>query len=186
MQQWKKKRSNMEHYNRQAKSYDVQYVGEQNAKIEDAVNSITFGEDETVLDLGCGTGFLFSCIKDKAGLVVGADLSIKALREAKKRTKNMANVVLVCADVDNTPFLDNIFDKVFAFTVIQNMPQPLETLTEMKRVSKAQSIFVITGLKKVFTTESFVQLLKRAKLRVCTLDTSPQLKGVVAVCINNE
>ncbi|MCW4033778.1 MAG: class I SAM-dependent methyltransferase [Candidatus Bathyarchaeota archaeon] len=185
MQQWNKKRSTMQHYDQQAKIYDVQYVGEQNAKIENALNNITFHENDTVLDLGCGTGFLFNHIKDKVGLVVGTDLSAKALREAKKRTKNMSNIVLVCADADNTPFLDNSFDKVFAFTVIQNMPKPLQTLAEMKRVAKPQSIFVVTGLKKAFSTESFGQLLRHAGLHVCSLDANPQLKGIVVVCKNS-
>jgi ubiquinone/menaquinone biosynthesis C-methylase UbiE len=118
------------------------------------------------------------------GLFVGLDLSQKALREAKKRTKNMSNLFLVRADADHTPFQSNIFDKVFAITVLQNMPKPTQTISEMKRTAKPQATFAVTGLKKKFTQESFVDLLETASLKVVTLNTSKQLKGYVAVCRN--
>ena len=184
MREWKEKRGTLRHYDKQAAIYDTQYLGEQNAKIEDILNSMRLGSNETVLDLGCGTGFLFQHIDKRVGLLVGIDLSQKALRETKKRTKNLSNIVLVRADVDNTPFPDHIFDKVFAITVLQNMPDPIKTITEMKRVGKPRAIFAVTGLKKKFTQESFVDLLERAQLKVVTLNTNQGLKGHVAVCTN--
>ena len=174
----------MRHYDQQARIYDVQYLREQDAKIEDILNNIKFGSNEIVLDLGCGTGFLFQHIAKKVGLLVGIELSSEALREAKKRTKNMPNIVLVRADADYTPFPDRIFDKVFAITLLQNMPEPTKTITEMKRIGKPQAVFSVTGLKKTFTKESFVDLLERAQLKVVTLNTNQQLKGHVAVCTN--
>jgi ubiquinone/menaquinone biosynthesis C-methylase UbiE len=184
MREWKEKRGTMRHYDHQAVIYDVQYLGEQNAKIEDALSSTELKPNEVVLDLGCGTGFLFQHIDKTIRLLVGLDISSKALREAKKRTKNLSNIVLIRADADNTPFLDHIFDKVFAITVLQNMPDPMKTITEMKRVGKPQAIFAVTGLKKKFTQESFVALLERAWLKVVTLKTNQRLKGHVAVCTN--
>ena len=174
----------MRHYDQQAAIYDVQYLGEQDAKIEDILNSIRLGSNELVLDLGCGTGFLFQHINKRVELLVGIDVSSRALREAKKRTKNMPNIVLIRADADNTPFPDHIFDRIFAITLLQNMPNPMKTITEMKRIGKPQAIFAVTGLKKKFTQESFVALLERAWLKVVTLNTNQQLKGHVAVCTN--
>lgn len=182
MWEWKEKRGTMQHYDQQATIYDVQYVGEQNAKIEDILKHMKFDPNEIVLDLGCGTGFLFHYINQKIGFLVGIDMSRNALREAKKRTKNMPNIVLVRADADNIPFLDHSFDKVFAITVLQNMPDLKKTIVEMKRVSKPQAIFAITGLKKKFASKSFVKLLERAQLKVVTLNTNQQLKGYVAIC----
>ena len=59
MQEWNKKRGTMRHYDQQATIYDRQYLGEQNTKIEDILNRMKLGLNELVLDLGCGTGFLF-------------------------------------------------------------------------------------------------------------------------------
>jgi len=186
MQEWNKKRGTMRHYDQQAAIYDRQYVGEQNAKIEDILNRMKLGLNELVLDLGCGTGFLFEHIHKRVEFIVGIDLSQKALREAKKRTKNLQNIALIRADADNTPFPDHIFDKVFAITVLQNMPHPTKTISETKRVGKPQAMFAVTGLKKKFTQESFVDLLERSQLKVVTLNTNPLLKGHVAVCTNAE
>jgi len=174
----------MRHYDREAAIYDVQYLGEQNAKIEYSLSNIRLDSKDVVLDLGCGTGFIFQHIAQKVGLLVGIDASSNALRAAKKRTKNMKNIVLVRADADNTPVQDKIFDKVFAVTVLQNMPEPTKTIIEMKRTGKPQAIFTVTGLKKKFTQESFVDLLERAHLKVITINTNQRLKGHVAVCTN--
>ena len=184
MQEWKEKRGTMRHYDREAAIYDVQYLGEQNAKIEDVLNSIRLDSNELVLDLGCGTGFLFQYIAQRVRLLVGIDVSQNALRVAKKCTKKLQNIVLVRADVDNTPFPDHIYDKVFVVTVLQNMPEPTKTIAEMKRTGKPQAIFAVTGLKKKFTQESFVDLLESSRLKIVTLNTSQRLKGHVAVCTN--
>jgi ubiquinone/menaquinone biosynthesis C-methylase UbiE len=182
MREWKEKLGTMRHYDLQATIYNVQYLGEQDAKIEDILNSLKLESNEAVLDLGCGTGFLFRHINKRVGLLVGVDLSQKALQEAKKRTKNLSNVELVRADADNTPFPDHTFDKVFAITLLQNMPDPTKTLSEMKRAAKPPAVFAVTGLKKKFTQKSFVGLLERVQLNIVTLNTNQQLKGHVAVC----
>ena len=183
MQNWKQKRSNMQHYNLQAPIYDIQYVGEQVSKIEKMLKNMDFGSKEKILDLGCGTGFLFHHITKKAGFIVGVDVSKKGLVHAKKRTKNMPNVGLVCADADNTPFAENVFDKVFAVTVLQNMPDPTKTILEMKRVSKKEAVFAVTGLKKMFSADSFVELLKNSQLELISFNDDQQLKGYVALCV---
>jgi ubiquinone/menaquinone biosynthesis C-methylase UbiE len=186
MREWKQKRGAMRHYDRQAAIYDVQYLGEQSAKIEDALSIAELKPDETVLDLGCGTGFLFQHISKSIRLIVGLDISSNVLREAKKRTKKLPNIALVRADADNTPFPGRIFDRVFAITLLQNMPDPTKTIIEMKRVGKPQAVFAVTGLKKTFTKESFVDLLEAARLKVSALETDQRLKGHIAVCTNAE
>jgi ubiquinone/menaquinone biosynthesis C-methylase UbiE len=186
MREWKEKRGTMRHYDQQATIYDLQYLGEQNAKIEGALSRTEINRNELVLDLGCGTGFLFQHIDESIRLLVGVDISLNVLREAKKRTKNMSNITLIRADADNTPFTNSIFDRVFAITLLQNMPDPLKTISEMKRVCKPQAIFAVTGLKKTFTKESFITLLKTAQLKVSALKTAQQLKGHIVICTNSK
>lgn len=184
MKGWKDKQKTMRHYNLQAAIYDVQYVCEQNSKIESILKNMKINSKDKILDLGCGTGFLFQHLSEKAGLVVGLDISKKALQEAKKRTKKASNVFLVCADADNTPLRNNFFDKTFVITVLQNMPNGIRTVIEMKRVSKSGALFAVTGLKKKFTLDSFIALLENAQLKVRTLDNDQKLKGFIAICIN--
>ncbi|WGM88708.1 MAG: class I SAM-dependent methyltransferase [Candidatus Bathyarchaeum tardum] len=184
MQDWKQKRSNKQHYDLQAGIYDKQYISEQDNKIESLLKSLDLKFNELVLDLGCGTGFLFEHISEKAGFIVGADVSKKALLYAKKRIQNKSNVDLVCADADNTPFVDDLFDKIFSVTVLQNMPEPTRTILEMKRTGKPEALFAITGLKKKFTQQNFVDLLKRSQLKLVMFNNDEALKGYVAVCSN--
>ena len=182
MSEWKEKIETMEHYDREAAIYNVQYLEEQNNKIEDIVNSIRFNQDDHVIDLGCGTGFLFEQISQKIKILVGIDLSINSLKEAKKRLKKSSNIALVRADADNIPFLNQFFDKIIAISLLQNMPNNLKTLEEMKRIAKSETVFAITGLKKKFSKVSFLNLLGSANLNVIRLSTDQKLKGYVAIC----
>jgi ubiquinone/menaquinone biosynthesis C-methylase UbiE len=182
MQEWNKKRKSMRHYDHLAQVYDVQYSEEQKAKIEAALNNTKLNKNELVLDVGCGTGLLFQHVAKSAKLVVGIDVSSKTLQEARKRTEQLPNIAVVRADGDYSPFQNQTFDKVFAITILQNMPNPAETLGEIKRVSKMQSTIIVTGLKKKFTEERFIELLNKAGLKIPILKTNPQLKGHLAVC----
>lgn len=182
MAEWIKKREVMCNYDGLAPIYDVQYAEEQNEKMKTALKSIHIEEDGYVLDLGCGTGLLFEHVGNRAQLLVGLDVSAKVLKGAKKRAKQFPNVAILRADADLTPFPKEIFDAVFAITLLQNMPDPLSTLHEMRRISKHHAFIAITGLKKEFTPEAFVRILNEADLNVSVMKTNNQLKGCVAVC----
>jgi demethylmenaquinone methyltransferase/2-methoxy-6-polyprenyl-1,4-benzoquinol methylase len=184
MQSWKQKLSHMQHYDMQAEIYDKQYTMEQNAKIETVLKSMTFGLNESVLDIGCGTGFLFPYLTKRVDFLVGVELSSKELQEAKKRAGKAQNVLLVQADADNLPFRDHSFDKAFMISVLQNMPEPKKTILEMRRVSKLEASFAVTGLRKKFVSENFCELLKNSRLKVVMFDDDEQLKGYVVVCVN--
>jgi ubiquinone/menaquinone biosynthesis C-methylase UbiE len=188
MQEWNKKRKAMRHYDQLAQVYDTQYSEEQNAKIEAALNNTmrarALSQNEQVLDMGCGTGLLFLHVAKSAKIVVGIDVSSKILQKAQKRTEQLPNTAVIRADADYTPFQNQTFDQVFAITLLQNMPNPVETLREIKRVSKHQSTIVVTGLKKKFTQELFIRLLNKAGLEISTLKTNPQLKGYLSRCKN--
>ncbi len=182
MAEWKKKRKVMRNYDRLATIYDAQYSEEQNEKMKTALRSLHIKDEDYVLDLGCGTGLLFKHIGNRAKLLVGLDISTKILKEAKSRAKRFPNVAVLRADADLTPFPNEIFDAVFAITLLQNMPNPLLTLQEIRRNSKHHAFIAITGLKKEFTLDSFTRLLHEADLKVSVMKTNNHLKGYVAVC----
>lgn len=182
MTAWNKKRQVMHHYNSLAHVYDAQYGEEQDAKVKAALNNINLEKDSLVLDAGCGTGLLFKHVGRSIRLLVGLDVSPRILKEAKKRAKRLPTAAVVRADADFTPFRNNVFDAAFAITLLQNMPDPLVTLREMKRVSKDRAFIVVTGLKKGFSREVFVKLLQRAGLGVSVVKSGGELKGHVAVC----
>jgi len=182
MSGWKKKRDVMWRYDTTAGLYDRRYAEEQEAKIVAAMKHVKIEERSLALDAGCGTGLFFSHMTTKAGALVGVDISKKSLLVARKRAKTHGNVDLVLADADNMPFKERAFNHVFAFTVVQNMPFPAETLKELKRVAFEDAVFVVTGLKRIFARKAFEALLRSAGLRVLTFEDGDNLKCYVAIC----
>ena len=181
MDEWVKKRRVMRDYDVTAHIYDMRYEEEQTAKITAALKRLEIDNRSLVLDVGCGTGLLFNHITEKARTLVGLDISRKTLRHAKKRTANFRNIHLICADADHMPFRRNLFDDTFAFTVLQNTPDQQATLNEVRRVTKPDSVIVVTGLKKCFSHTSFDSLLTSSGLQVLSLEDRSDLKCYVAV-----
>jgi ubiquinone/menaquinone biosynthesis C-methylase UbiE len=165
--------------------YDKRYAEEQEIKYKAALRRLNIARNSNVLDVGCGTGLLFSHVATEAKMVVGVDISGKLLLHAKERARDFHNVHIVQADADHLPFKVNHFSMVFAFTVLQNMPKPLEMLNELKRTAKLYAPVVVTGLKKAFSLEAFRKLLQSAGLQVVSLKDTDELKCYVATSIQN-
>lgn len=171
----------MRRYDLTARMYDRLYSDEQTAKIDVALENVDVKKQSIVLDVGCGTGLLFNHVAEKAETVVGVDISRKVLLQAKERSRKFVNVHLIQADADNIPFSNQVFSHVFAMTLIQNMPNPIKTLKEVERVTKNDAVIVVTGLKKKFSLEGFVRLLRKIGLNIIEMKNE-SLKCYVAIC----
>jgi len=185
MSRWNHKRTVMRDYNETAHLYDMRYAEEQEAKYKEAFEDLEIASHNVVLDVGCGTGLLFRHVAPKTEMVVGVDISHNLLVQAKSRAEQHAEVHLVQADADHLPFRTEAFSMVFAFTVLQNMPKPAETLQEIKRASKTDAFIVVTGLKKVFSLVSFADVLEEAGLLVFSFRDAEPLKCYIAVGVKN-
>jgi len=179
MNKWRQKRSVMQRYNITAEMYNVRYAEEQEAKYKAALTNLKVAG--SVLDVGCGTGLLFNHVATQAEAIVGVDVSGKLLLQAREQAKNLGNVHLVHADADHLPVKGDCFMVVFAFTVLQNIPKPTETLRELKRATKRGGSIVVSGLKKTFSLEAFRVLLQKAGLRVVFCEDDLRLKCYVAI-----
>lgn len=179
---WNKKREVMRRYDLSASLYNMQYSDEQKAKIESALENMKLPKNCALLDVGCGTGLLFPYAEKLASLIVGLDISKGMLKEAKTQAQNFPTIALICGDADYMPFPNNTFEAVFAVTLLQNMPNPLSTLNELKRISKNKATIIVTGLKKEFSLEKFLELLKTAELSITKIVDTKDLKGYIALC----
>jgi malonyl-CoA O-methyltransferase len=177
---WRDKRKIMQRYDITSDSYDEQYAEEQQRKYLKAFkNSEVAGK--SVLDVGCGSGLFFKEVASKAEVVVGVDVSYKLLQKAKKNANVYKNTFMLRADADHLPFREGFFDAVFAFTILQNMPKPSETLGELKRVANKDGMVVVTGLKKAFPLEKFMDVLEGSGLEVVTFVDEDNINCYVAV-----
>lgn len=184
---WEEKRRTIDYYDHIAPSYDELYRDEQKAKIDTTLHHISLSKEDVILDAGCGTGFLFKHISEKVKTLVGLDSSSGILKEAQKLAKSLSNAHLILADVDFMPFSEKVFDRVFAITLLQNLPNHLWTLSELKRVGKDDSIFAVTTFKKHtkhqhFGQTNFIALLNKAGFRVSVVENNRKLKDFIAIC----
>jgi malonyl-CoA O-methyltransferase len=176
---WRDKRKVMQRYDLTAEMYDERYAEEQKAKYKKALEVVNVA-DRVVLDVGCGSGLFFSQVV-KAQTVLGVDVSRKLLLMAKEQARALPNVFVLLVDADYLPFRGEFFDAVFAFTVLQNMPMPSETLGELKRVAKPGGRVVVTGLKKAFPLEKFMGVLENSGLKLISFVDDEAVNCYVAV-----
>jgi ubiquinone/menaquinone biosynthesis C-methylase UbiE len=186
MSSWHKKRTVMRRYDLTACIYDMRYAREQADKIEAVLKNVGMEKHGLILDVGCGTGILFDYVADKADAILGLDLSKKTLLQATEhiRETRLANIHLIQADADNMPFCPDVFNRVFAMTILQNTPNPEKTLAEMKRVARNDAVFVVSGLKKIFARRAFERLLRNSQLKTLSFEDE-NLTCHVAVCANS-
>ena len=109
-----------------------------------AIQALNISPGQRVLDLGVGTGFSLPLYPQHAQ-VVGVDLSSKMLHEARKKVlrERLSHVDLMEMDAAHLAFPDNTFDCVIVAFVISVVPDPLQVLAEIKRVSKPEGHIVI-------------------------------------------
>ncbi len=92
---------------------------------------------ESILDVGCGEGVLTAAWAERLGngRVVGIDLEDPKLRaEWAERTR--ANLEFRAEEATSLSFDDGEFDMATAIEVLEHVPEPEATLSEMARVAE--------------------------------------------------
>jgi ubiquinone/menaquinone biosynthesis C-methylase UbiE len=95
---------------------------------------------ESVLDVGCGTGWFAGAFAIRGLKVTGLDPDLPALRFARQRDPRIA---LVKGRAGALPFADGAFDYALAVTSLGFVANPAQALQEMWRVSRRA---VVLGL----------------------------------------
>ena len=178
---WKIKRGNIKYYNATAHSYNCQYQEEQFRKYKIALNSLKMSRNNSILDVGCGTGLLIKEFTETASFVVGIDLSKKMIKIAKEKFREYKNVFLICGDADHLSLREKIIDKVFSFTLLQNMPDIQKTTREILRVAKMNSKIILSVNKKSFTKKEFLKLLREVNITITNFIDDKDLKDYLAI-----
>lgn len=117
-------------------------------------------EHESVVDIGCGDGGLFSLIKKNAKYT-GIDISptqLKAFKSSLKSTNS--SPILIEADASNLSLKDNSFDVAIVCDVLEHVIDPLVVMREIKRVVKKGG-YVIIGIPN----ENLLELVRLIALR---------------------
>lgn len=90
--------------------------------------------EKSVVDIGCGDGFLLKELLEKYKdiKVLGLDISPVAIEKAKEKGID----TVLCDITERLPFEDNSFDSALLLDVLEHMFQPEPVLREAIRVSK--------------------------------------------------
>jgi len=97
--------------------------------------------NERILDIGCGEGYQMSYIVEQGTQVIGLDLSVERLKQAKNRVRNAD---LVCASSERLPFKSQIFDKVMCLELLEHLNEPRKTILETESVLKERGTLVVS------------------------------------------
>ena len=97
--------------------------------------------DQTILDLACGTGTLAVAIKKNfpETKVFALDADAEILRRAQRKTaKAGVKIYFEKGFSDNLPFADRTFDRIFSTLAFHHLthPQKIKTIREIRRVLK--------------------------------------------------
>ena len=104
-------------------------------------------KDTTILDLGCGTGFMLNEIKKIYKLknknldLYGLDISEEMIKIANENLNGKAN--LKVGDSEYIPWKDNTFDLVVCNASFHHFSNPEKTLFEIKRVLNSNGILIL-------------------------------------------
>ncbi len=97
---------------------------------------------KTLIDIGCGDGFLLSVVQKKFKNIElnGLDLSDKRLARTQK---NVPSVVLHQSSIDQLPFKDHQFDLVICSEVLEHLEDPIKALEKLWRITNHQLIITV-------------------------------------------
>jgi len=97
---------------------------------------------DTVIDLGCGSGYSLRALRETAniGRGIGLDGAPEMARNAASYTDDDA-IEFIVGDFDSLPFATNSVDHVFSMEAFYYAPDPHHTLEEVRRILRPGGTF---------------------------------------------
>lgn len=102
------------------------------------VQQHNFKKSDIFLEIGCGTFYLGRALARKGVTVIGIDMSMEALKLAQSvfKKEKIKNYLLVCGNILNMPFKENVFGFIYGAGVIEHFKNSLDSIKELHRVLK--------------------------------------------------
>lgn len=157
---WKK--DVLQRYEASSATYVELYSEEQDRKYDLALFLVPVHEEDLVLDVGCGPGAFLKRL-GPGPIVVGVDFSTSQINQANAMSHGSN---LVMADAERLPFVNGTFDRVFSFSVLQNLETPNPAFSEIRRVMKHEGKFCFTVLDSKFPVGQLISDAKSSGFQV--------------------
>jgi SAM-dependent methyltransferase len=101
----------------------------------------------SVLDVGCGDGYLMGRLAQTMVRVVGVDSEPTAIRWAQDKLRSFPNCEAIQTACYDLPFPNHTFDLATSADVIEHLKDPVHHLKEIGRVLKLSGALVLTTPK---------------------------------------
>lgn len=113
----------------------------------EGLDRLEVAPDDSVLDVGCGTGETARHLLSRAGDVHGVDLSPDQLETALEKP-SLRDAAFVAADALSLPYRDDTFDHVVSVGSIMYWEDPAAVLREIRRVVSPGGSALVMGFNR--------------------------------------
>lgn len=107
-------------------------------RLADKIDS-SFSHSGRILEVGSGRGTILSEMAEKGWTAIGTEYSEKLARGV---ADSMGVRVYPTPNLKECRFPDNYFDVVLCYHVLEHLPDPFLTLTEIQRIIRAQGLLI--------------------------------------------
>ncbi len=115
----------------------------------ESINFVTKHAGEKILDLGCATGGYCSSLNNLGFKCTGVDINQEYVEKAREN-----GIEAYAMEADNLEFLDNSFDTVLLFEILEHVDNPYKILKESKRVAKKNILITVPNCTQFFELKS--------------------------------
>jgi len=100
----------------------------------------------TLLDLGCGTGFLTNELLAHTNheTTIALDIALSMLQTTQGKLADQRNIIYVCADAEHLPLAEQSIDSVFSNLALQWCSNLEAVFNDIKRVLKPEGQLVFS------------------------------------------
>jgi len=145
-------------WQRVADKYDSVWSSSTRQFIPPLLDAVEVSPEMSVLDVGCGPGYVSAAVSERGATSIGLDFSAEMIAIARKMFPSLQ---FREGDAQNLPFSDSSFDRVLANFALLHLSNPERACGEACRVLKPGGKFAFTTWAKVLENP-FVKLVDDA------------------------
>ncbi len=133
-----RKRAAQAQFGRQAPWYTVSQVHRASAGLAELIRLAAPVSGARALDIATGTGFAALTVAPRCRRVIGLDLTLGMMNEARRLAgeRGVSNLLFCLGDAEAVPFRDNTFDIVTCRLASHHFPDLPKAFSEMARAVK--------------------------------------------------
>ena len=135
-----------EGWERVADKYDSTWSSSTRQFISPLLDAVKVSARMSVLDIGCGPGYVSAAAAERGAVPVGLDFSTEMVGIAKKM---FPKIEFREGDAQDVPFADQTFDRVVASFALLHLANPERAMAEAARVLKPGGRFGFTTWAKI-------------------------------------